>query len=95
VARIRWKPVTNLVPLIAAAWLKIVALIFRPPRARPRRHERDAPAGFASSESGATAVEYGLLLVLVSLASFTVLEAVSGGLNGVFQSVSDRFNAVR
>jgi len=44
---------------------------------------------FAKDESGATAIEYGLIAALIAVALITVLGAVSGSLNTTFKSISD------
>jgi pilus assembly protein Flp/PilA len=43
---------------------------------------------FASEESGQGMVEYGLILVLVSVVVVAVLTAMGGGLQGIFQKVN-------
>lgn len=43
---------------------------------------------FYRDESGATAIEYGLIAALVSVAAITALQAMGGSLNTMFQSVS-------
>ncbi len=40
-------------------------------------------------ESGATAIEYGLIAALVSVAAIGALTALGGSLNTMFQTVSD------
>ncbi len=40
-------------------------------------------------ESGATAIEYGLIAALVSVAAFGALTAMGGSLNTMFQQVSN------
>ncbi len=40
-------------------------------------------------ESGATAIEYGLIAALVSVAAIGALTAMGGSLNTMFQTVSD------
>ena len=40
------------------------------------------------SESGATAIEYGLIAALVSVAAIGALQAVGGGLRGTFNNVA-------
>lgn len=47
---------------------------------------------FAKDESGATAIEYGLIAAIVSVGIITVLGQVSIGLNTAFQSVADGLN---
>ncbi|WP_026379885.1 Flp family type IVb pilin [Afifella pfennigii] len=44
---------------------------------------------FAKDESGATAIEYGLIAALVSVVIITVLGTLGGNLESVFQDVSD------
>jgi pilus assembly protein Flp/PilA len=43
-------------------------------------------------ESGATAIEYGLIAGLVSVAAIAALTALGGSLTGIFQTVSTRLN---
>ncbi len=45
---------------------------------------------FAKDESGATAIEYGLIAALVSVAIIAVLGTLGGNLKATFQSVSDQ-----
>ena len=45
-------------------------------------------ARFAKDESGATAIEYGLIAALVSIAIIAALNALAISLNGTFQKVS-------
>ncbi len=40
-------------------------------------------------ESGATAIEYGLIAALVSVAAIGALTAMGGSLNAMFQTVSN------
>jgi len=40
-------------------------------------------------ESGATAIEYGLIAALVSVAAIAALQAMGGSLETIFQTVSD------
>ena len=42
-----------------------------------------------TDESGATAIEYGLIAALVSVAAIGALTAMGGSLNTMFQAVSD------
>ncbi|MEI9903691.1 MAG: Flp family type IVb pilin [Asticcacaulis sp.] len=44
---------------------------------------------FAADESGATAIEYGLIAALIAVALITVLQLVSKNLNTTFNSVAD------
>lgn len=43
---------------------------------------------FAKDESGATAIEYGLIAALVSVAAIGALQAMGGSLDTMFSSVS-------
>ncbi len=43
---------------------------------------------FAKDESGATAIEYGLIAALVSVAAIGALTAMGGSLSTMFNSVS-------
>jgi pilus assembly protein Flp/PilA len=44
---------------------------------------------FMKDESGATAIEYGLIAALIAVVLITVLGTVGTGLQGKFQKVSD------
>ena len=44
---------------------------------------------FAKDESGATAIEYGLIAALIAVALITVLGPLSGKLNGTFTKVAN------
>ena len=41
-----------------------------------------------ADESGATAIEYGLIAALVSVAAIAALQALGGSLNSIFSTVS-------
>ncbi len=43
---------------------------------------------FLADESGATAIEYGLIAALVSIASLGALSSLGGSINTVFETVS-------
>ncbi len=45
-------------------------------------------ARFLTDDSGATAIEYGLIAALVSVAAIGALTALGGSLNTMFQTVS-------
>ena len=45
---------------------------------------------FAKDESGATAIEYGLIAALIAVALITVLGTVGSNLQTTFSSVSDK-----
>ena len=47
---------------------------------------------FVRDESGATAIEYGLIAALVSVAAITALTAMGSSLNTMFTSVSSTLN---
>jgi pilus assembly protein Flp/PilA len=44
---------------------------------------------FAKDESGATAIEYGLIAALIAVALITILTAVGTNLKQTFSSISD------
>jgi pilus assembly protein Flp/PilA len=48
---------------------------------------------FVKDESGATAIEYGLIAALVAVAIITALQALGGALNDIFQYVADQLAA--
>lgn len=48
---------------------------------------------FLKDESGATAIEYGLIASLIAVAIVTVLGLLGPKLSGVFQTVSDSLDA--
>jgi pilus assembly protein Flp/PilA len=43
---------------------------------------------FLSNESGATAIEYGLIAALIAVAAITAMTAIGTGLNTTFTEVS-------
>lgn len=43
---------------------------------------------FLKDESGATAIEYGLIAALVSVAAITALTSLGGSLDGIFSRVA-------
>ena len=45
---------------------------------------------FANDESGATAIEYGLIAALIAVAAITALEAVGTSLNQLFTGVDTK-----
>jgi pilus assembly protein Flp/PilA len=47
---------------------------------------------FLKDESGATAIEYGLIAALVSVAIITALTTLGSSLKGIFTSISDKLN---
>ncbi|HLF59062.1 MAG TPA: Flp family type IVb pilin [Alphaproteobacteria bacterium] len=47
---------------------------------------------FIQDETGATAIEYGLIAGLVSVAAIAALTAMGGSLKSIFQNVSDTLN---
>ncbi len=48
---------------------------------------------FLTDTSGATAIEYGAIIMTIGLALVLVLDAVGGGLSGVFTQVTSVFSA--
>lgn len=47
-------------------------------------------ASFAKDESGATAIEYGLIAALVAVAIITALQSLGTKLTGTFTNVADK-----
>ncbi len=47
---------------------------------------------FRKDDSGATAIEYGLIAALVSVAAIVALQAMGTSLNTMFQAVSTALN---
>jgi len=48
---------------------------------------------FAKDESGATAIEYGLIAALVSVAAIGALTAMGGSLSSMFNTVSSALSS--
>ena len=48
---------------------------------------------FARDESGATAIEYGLIAALVSVAAITAMTQLGNSLSGIFTEVSGELDA--
>lgn len=48
---------------------------------------------FAKNESGATAIEYGLIAALIAVALITVLTTMSGSLKDTFTKISTDLDA--
>ncbi|MFT4091641.1 MAG: Flp family type IVb pilin [Asticcacaulis sp.] len=48
---------------------------------------------FIKDESGATAIEYGLIAALIALAIIGVVSTIGGQLQGAFQGISDELPA--
>lgn len=46
-------------------------------------------ARFLKDESGATAIEYGLIAALIAVVAITAMTAIGTGLEDTFQSVAD------
>ena len=44
----------------------------------------------AADQSGATAIEYGLIAALIAVAIITSLEALGGGSNGMWTQISSK-----
>lgn len=49
-------------------------------------------ARFAKNESGATAIEYGLIAGLIAVAIITAVGLVGTDVTAVFQSIADKLN---
>lgn len=49
---------------------------------------------FAVNETGATAIEYGLIAALIAVALITAMIALGGGVNGIFGIVVEKAGAV-
>jgi len=52
----------------------------------------DLVSKFANDESGATAIEYGLIAALVAVAAIVGMTALGTSLNSIFSSVSTTLN---
>lgn len=50
---------------------------------------------FAKDESGATAIEYGLIAALISVALITGATTLGNTLNGVFSNLSTKMNSAQ
>jgi pilus assembly protein Flp/PilA len=50
---------------------------------------------FLRDESGATAIEYGLIAALVAVAIIVALQALGSSLDGLFTTVSTKVDAVK
>jgi pilus assembly protein Flp/PilA len=48
---------------------------------------------FLKDESGATAIEYGLIAALVAVACIVALEAMGNSLKGMFEAVKGKLDA--
>jgi pilus assembly protein Flp/PilA len=48
---------------------------------------------FMDDQSGATAIEYGLIAACISVAIIAAVQAVGGNLNGTFTAVSNALTA--
>lgn len=48
---------------------------------------------FAKDESGATAIEYGLIAALISVAAIAALTSVGSSLTGMFETVASALNS--
>ncbi len=48
---------------------------------------------FASDESGATAIKYGLIAALIAVAIINAATALGGGLAALFNSIANKLNA--
>jgi pilus assembly protein Flp/PilA len=50
---------------------------------------------FLKDESGATAIEYGLIAALVAVAIIVALQALGSSLDGMFTAVSGKLDAAK
>ncbi len=50
---------------------------------------------FVKDESGATAIEYGLIAAIVSVGIIVALKSVSTGLQSTFNSISSQLNTAQ
>lgn len=50
-------------------------------------------ARFANDESGATAIEYGLIAALIAVGIIAAATSLGGGLNKVFGTITTKLNA--
>jgi pilus assembly protein Flp/PilA len=50
---------------------------------------------FLTDESGATAIEYGLIAALVAVAAIVALEALGSSLSGMFTAVKGKLDAAK
>jgi len=56
---------------------------------------KNAISRFAKDESGATAIEYGLIAGLISITIIGVVTAVGTNLNSLFTTISDTLAGVK
>ncbi len=49
-------------------------------------------ARFAQDESGATAIEYGLIAALISVGIIAAVSILGNGLSGVFNTINNRLD---
>jgi len=49
-------------------------------------------ARFAKDESGATAIEYGLIAALIAVVIIVALQAVGSSLTGIFNTISTKLD---
>jgi len=54
---------------------------------------RNFIARFVKDESGATAIEYGLIAAGIAVAIIAAVQAVGGGLTTTFENVTDNLSA--
>jgi len=52
-------------------------------------------ARFANDESGATAIEYGLIAALIAVGIIAAATALGGSLSGLFTGISSRIGDVK
>ena len=49
-------------------------------------------ARFLKDESGATAIEYGLIAALIAVVAITAMTSIGDGLTSTFDSIADELN---
>ena len=60
-------------------------------RSHPRRLTREDPfPGFVQDQSGATAIEYGLIAALIAVAAIGAMTTLGGKLDTTFTSVANQ-----
>lgn len=52
-------------------------------------------ARFANDESGATAIEYGLIAGLISIAIVTAVTSAGGSIKGIFETVDTQLKTAK
>lgn len=50
---------------------------------------------FWRDEEGATAIEYGLIAALIAIAAIAGMDALGGGLDGIFNQVAEKLGVAK